>query len=388
MDPSLIRGSHAGGAGRYDGRRPDVANLPLPSFGGGDSVGAASARQGRIQGSPFETGPRGGAVDGGERARLAQRAIERGTPGYYGGGVLGKAPQERQSAHVQSVAAMVVVPWLTFVGVCAATAFAPPGDASRAAVWVVSAACLAFSLLLLQVYVHSRALIYKYLGGLGVLAVALGFFCGTTIYESTVLQYWLNHSRATVSGVAPSQPAVGYANAAAITFTPGTRVDLARSFGYRAADEGGAVYCVAPVLDAAAAELDEVRVWAVGMDCCAPTWGFRCGAALSPDARSGVVLRKLAGSRSASARYRYFQKASVQASALYHLRTAEEPVFVRWAEDAIAEVSRDLGVAVVWVVVLGLLHLMASLLLAGLLHWQSGRARHAWQRAAPGLGAF
>lgn len=321
---------------------------------------------------------------------MLQRAVEQGRPNGPPGPGLGGGPGKPQDKqlHVQSVAVMVVLPHAMFCAVCLVTALAPPSSPARAAAWAVAAGCLAFALLLLQVYWYSKTPIYKFLGMLGVIAVCLGFWCGTTIYDRTTLQYWMNHSRVTFNDVLPSKPAMSYLNAAAITFAPGTRVDLGRPFGYRGAEAQGTVYCVAPIMDDAAAAVNEVRFWAVGEDCCAPTWAFACGAAEQPGARSGMVIRKLTGSRSATTRFEQYKLAAKQAAAMYHMRTPEEPIFLRWTQDAASEVSQGFSLAVLWVVVLSLLYLMLSIFLAGFLHWRTGRVRQDWQRATPGLGGF
>jgi len=292
--------------------------------------------------------------------------------------------------HLQSVGAMMAIPWGMFVVITSATALMPPGALARILAWSVAVVGMGFSALLLQVYFHSKAPIYKYLGILGAAAVLLGGMAGQTIYDRETLQFWMAHSRMSYSAVVPSQPAGGVSDAATLEFVPGTHVDLRRSLGFRNAREGGGTtYCLAPVMDTASAETNQVRFWAVGTDCCEPAWGFRCGAARNPGARSGVVVRNVAGSAHASLMYSMFRKGTQQAAAMYQLGTPDEnPIFVRWSEDAFAEVSQGLGMAVVWVVVLSLLYLTVSIFLAGWLHWRTGQKRQDWQRAQPTYGSF
>mmetsp|Transcript_6356 Transcript_6356/g.15703 ORF Transcript_6356/g.15703 Transcript_6356/m.15703 type:complete len:401 (-) Transcript_6356:53-1255(-) len=385
MDPSLIRGSHAGGMGRYDGgqRRTGTtaaaARGLVPTFG--RSAAQDEALMPALQSSALETTP-GNGRSADERRQLL-RALEKGSRPSQ------SRPQDPQ-VHMQSVGAMVAVPWVMFVIAIFATALMPPTALARIAAWLAVVLGIGFSLLLIQVYVHARAPIYKYLGILGIAATSLGGMAGSTIFDRETLQYWMAQSRISYKAVVPSQPAGGISDAATLEFVPGTRVDLRRSFGFRDPREGGGTtYCLAPVMDIASTETNEVRFWAVGTDCCEPSWGFRCGAARSPSARSGLVVRDVTSSAHASIVHSMFREGVDQASAMYQLSTPEEdPIFVRWCEDATVEVSQKLGIAIVSAFVLCLLYLALSVFLAGWLHWRTGQKRQDWQQAQPTLGSF
>lgn len=278
-----------------------------------------------------------------------------------------------------------------FVVVILFTALMPPGVLSRLVAWSTAVMGMGFSALLIQVYIHSKTPIYKYLGVLGAAAVFLGGMAGWTIFDRETIQFWMAHNRMAYSDVVPSQPAGGVSDASTLEFVPGTRVDLRRSLGFRDPRQGGGTtYCLAPVMDTAGTESNEVRFWAVGIDCCEPSWGFRCGASRIPSARSGVVVRNVAGSAHSTLMYSMFRKGTKQAAAMYQLGTPEEdPILVQWSEDASGEVSQKLGIAVASALVLCLVYLTISVFLAGWLHWRTGQKRQDWQRTQPAVfGTF
>mmetsp|Transcript_77654 Transcript_77654/g.251473 ORF Transcript_77654/g.251473 Transcript_77654/m.251473 type:complete len:468 (-) Transcript_77654:38-1441(-) len=454
MDPSLVRGSHAGGGaqGVYHGgtktqtkgsigttRKSKGPCCAVPTFGLSSAAASPAASAASIgpsarmpvsltsgagaSGDPFalpasggrqagvtQTAPQfGGGQITDERTKLLEQAMQR----------VDRRPPLGMAQHFQSVGAMVLWPWLAFVAVIFALALLPPERAGRIGAWAITFAALGLSLLLVQVFFYSKAPIYKYLGLLGILAVCLAGFSGRMIYDRTTLQYWLDKERTSQSGVLPSQSTAAVMDAAAVTFVEGTKVDLRQDFrsmvpaaltqlcshcsttprhhgyhhyhhhprrvlGYRSAQEDpGVTYCVAPVMDMASAEANEARYWAVGTNCCEPAWGFTCGDALSPVARSGLVIRNIPGSEHASLRHRLFLQAATQAAAMYSLGMGDVPVFVHWSEDAEAELNRDLKLSALYCVILSLFHLMFSIFCGGYLHWQTRRKD--WQQPAKQL---
>mmetsp|Transcript_95679 Transcript_95679/g.274758 ORF Transcript_95679/g.274758 Transcript_95679/m.274758 type:complete len:431 (-) Transcript_95679:55-1347(-) len=417
MDPSLVRGSHAGGGaqGVYHGgtktqtkgsigttRKSKGPCCAVPTFGLSSAAASPAASAASIRpsatmpvnltsgasGDPFALPASGGRQAGvtqaapqfgggqitDERTKLLEQAMQR----------VDRRPPLGMAQHFQSVGAMVLWPWLAFVAVIFALAVLPPERAGRIGAWAITFAALGLSLLLVQVFFYSKAPIYKYLGLLGILAVCLAGFSGRMIYDRTTLQYWLDKERTSQSGVLPSQSTAAVMDAAAVTFVEGTKVDLRRVLGYRSAQEDpGVTYCVAPVMDMASAEANEARYWAVGTNCCEPAWGFTCGDALSPVARSGLVIRNIPGSEHASLRHRLFLQAATQAAAMYSLGMGDVPVFVHWSEDAEAELNRDLKLSALYCVILSLFHLMFSIFCGGYLHWQTRRKD--WQQPAKQL---
>lgn len=277
-----------------------------------------------------------------------------------------------------------------FVLTTFSVALVRPGAVPRFGAGLVPFICLVFSAIFLQVYMSSKgAPIYMYLGLLGALATTCGAAVGYNIYDRISVLYWLSASRASYTDVVPSNLGASYADAASLTFSQDARVDLRRVLGFRNWDGDSSTYCVAPVLDRTlVAESGEVQYWAVGTDCCGPSWGFRCGAVLNPAARSGLVISRGAGSRRAAEKYHRFQLAAHQAGAMYGIRAADEPVFVRWSEDATAAIGARLDMAVLWATLTSLLYFMLSLLVAGCLHWRSGYRKQDWQQAQPSFGSL
>lgn len=348
MDPFLVRGSHAGMAGQ----RPSAAQRATQPIGGHSSTAAKPQ-------------PRGAN----ERSRLVE-AIHKQSGAY--------AAAHQRAQQLQGLALGVAVPWSMFVATELAIALLP----LRVLAWSLAACGFAFACILVQVYLHSKAKLYLHLGLLGALAVVVASICGEVIYDRSSVHYWMGGNRASRTNVNPAEPAELFADAGALTFTPGTRVHLGRVFGTRGPEAQGYIFCVAPVMDLALAERGEVHFWAAGTDCCEPLSAFRCGAALRQGVRSGVVISPGAGAGSnyAAFMYRNFNRAAQQAAAMYRLGTPDQPVFVAWTQDVDAALHRGLDLALLWAAVLALLYLVISIFLAGWLHWRTAYRRQDWQQ--------
>jgi len=191
------------------------------------------------------------------------------------------------------------------------------------------------------------------------------------LYERDVAEYWLQKSRATHTNIAPTVSAASLADAGVVGFTDATRVDLRRVLGFRPPDEGR-TYCVAPILDET--QLDKVEFWAAGINCCEPLWGFYCDDVLKPRARLGVVVPGAASAHAAS-RYRRFLQAAEQAAALYHLQTADQPVFVRWLEDPKELQDAGLRDGIIGVVLFSVVYFIFAFVMAAWLHWSNAHRR-------------
>eukprot|EP00421_Protoceratium_reticulatum_P022666 CAMPEP_0168397532 /NCGR_PEP_ID=MMETSP0228-20121227/21114_1 /TAXON_ID=133427 /ORGANISM="Protoceratium reticulatum, Strain CCCM 535 (=CCMP 1889)" /LENGTH=297 /DNA_ID=CAMNT_0008411011 /DNA_START=92 /DNA_END=982 /DNA_ORIENTATION=+ len=112
-----------------------------------------------------------------------------------------------------------------------------------------------------------------------------------------------------------------------VTFTPGSKLDLTHSIGFKNVDR----YCVAPVVPPSGVP-DSYDFWAIGLNCCSGNANdFHCGEYDSQAARSGLRLMR-ADQRS------YYRLAVQQAEATYGLR-ASHPLFFYWMQDPDAELQ-------------------------------------------------
>merc|ERR1719198_573867 len=168
-----------------------------------------------------------------------------------------------------------------------------------------------------------------------------------------------------------TQPAASFPDAGAIIFSDSARVDLRRPFGMRPQGTSQ-TYCVAPILDET--ELSKVNFWAVGRDCCEPSWGFRCDASRNPSAKAGAVLTE-GSSAFAGELYERYRLAARQAAATYNLYTPDRPVFVRWLVDTASVYNGLLRHSAVWLGISSLLYFMVCLLVALWLHMAQQRGK-------------
>lgn len=120
-------------------------------------------------------------------------------------------------------------------------------------------------------------------------------------------------------------------DAGVIAFANGTRLDLAKSMGFK----NKKMYCVAPITheDKTLASYD---FWAVGEDCCSEHQAdFQCGEFDNPNARSGLRLISVK-------KREFYTLALEQAKATYGIQSSS-PVFLTWMQAPDAEVDQYSG---------------------------------------------
>jgi len=270
--------------------------------------------------------------------------------------------------HQKSIAALALLPWGMFAFVCTAFALAPAKHQWVA--WLFALFFLAFAGLLCGVGARSfrQGPMYYFLGGLGFFAVFAGVLVGLWINARYFQGYWAYRTRDTYSNVQPTEPAAARYDAAVLGFTDETHLDTTQTLGIL---DMGVRYCVAPVLGGAGpGDGDAVEYWAIGVDCCEHNGGFDCDDALVPEARTGIVVL------STSKGHDVFQRAVAQAAAFYKLGAPEEPVLLRWVEDAEDFMRRQLIHGILSLVLAVLLFLVLSIVVGALLHVLTGRRRN------------
>merc|ERR1719373_277982 len=116
-------------------------------------------------------------------------------------------------------------------------------------------------------------------------------------------------------------------DAGRITFSNTTKIDLARSMGFRNMD----MFCVAPIVGGRnPANMITYDFWVVGRNCCS---GFKadytCGQFNKRGARAGLRLMR-------DDQRAFYRLAVQQAEAAYKIR-AEHPLFFHWTTDPVAD---------------------------------------------------
>mmetsp|Transcript_14628 Transcript_14628/g.41812 ORF Transcript_14628/g.41812 Transcript_14628/m.41812 type:complete len:324 (+) Transcript_14628:143-1114(+) len=292
---------------------------------------------------------------------------------------------ERLDALDNLSVALIVPPWMTFALVTCAFTFPPPALAWRAIGYAVAATAVAAACACLGAHAAGPPQAVKpaphdpgggfplsllprpsapprsallYVGLLCLTAAVAGWVAGQHLFLRYMLQYWRQHNLLTYTGVAPSEPAAAFSDAVNIQFSDSARVDQHRVLGVNSQPSGGTTYCVAPIVDDA--RRHKIEFWAVGEDCCEPRQNFRCGGdATAPGAHWGAVVSPSAFSADAASTHRRFLDAARRAAVLHRTWASDEPVLVRWAEEKVAGGGYLCG-ALLWAVLLCLLHLVAS----------------------------
>jgi hypothetical protein len=172
------------------------------------------------------------------------------------------------------------------------------------------------------------------------LALIFGTGFGYFIYTSYIFVYEATMQSQTYTNISPNMPGggAGLSDAGRVTFSSETWVDASRGVGYVGA---GGVYCVAPVLDAAARK--DIEFWAIGTcslplvsspalswmqpSCCCGERGlFHCGdVALSPGTQKTAVVNLFVDPE--------FHDAVKLSMAVNGVTSSEQALFLRFESD-------------------------------------------------------
>lgn len=119
-------------------------------------------------------------------------------------------------------------------------------------------------------------------------------------------------------------------DAGRIVFAEGTRLDIAKSMGFR----NQKLFCVAPITKGTGnGTLATYDFWAVGMDCCSGLKAdFHCRDYNNMNSKGGLRLMK-------DHERAFYRLAVQQAEATYNIK-AVHPLFFEWMQDPIEEANR------------------------------------------------
>mmetsp|Transcript_36935 Transcript_36935/g.81057 ORF Transcript_36935/g.81057 Transcript_36935/m.81057 type:complete len:361 (-) Transcript_36935:100-1182(-) len=168
---------------------------------------------------------------------------------------------------------------------------------------------------------------FRLVGSLTLLAAILGTLLGFLCYSNFIDLYYNTSVGRWYGNVRPSSDPEIIGDASILTFSPGTQIDISKSAGFNHGD----LYCVAPIIDTAAAA-PSTGYWAVGLNCCAARGRFTCGTRMDGENHTGIVL-------SSTASVGHFADAVKQAGAIYDIRIPEGALLVRWVSDAAMEID-------------------------------------------------
>lgn len=271
--------------------------------------------------------------------------------GLAHGGVIGGKPLLlRRRWNCQALLLCLLVPWGIFVCVFAATSFQMPGNAILGSTGMCFLACFAALFLVLilgalasiawgkEAWYGTHPLTwFSFLFATSSMAWVLGIFVGWQNYQTNLAEYYFITNLKVYDSLDPvSAKGQQLMDVGRVTFRPGSQLDLRRSYGFRQSD----MYCVAPVTRGAK-DLSTYDFWAVGVNCCHDhTNDFRCGAYLSPTARSGVRLLD-------DSQRSWFRLAVQQAEAQHGIHS-EHPIFLTWTEDPNVGIDDSLMAGLQW----------------------------------------
>jgi hypothetical protein len=128
------------------------------------------------------------------------------------------------------------------------------------------------------------------LGYLSNIANLVGGVCGAYIYCQYMVHFYGYRDLRISTNVLAVQRPEQFADVGMMLFSHSTRVDTSRSVGYRSFEDGGGLFCVAPIVDDSMSLSDPINFWAVGEDCCQARSHFECDDSDAPGVHSAVVL--------------------------------------------------------------------------------------------------
>jgi len=266
-------------------------------------------------------------------------------------GAGGKPLLLRRRWNCQALIWCVLAPWGIFACVFAAASFQLPGNTILSSTGMCFLTCAATFVLVLLFggwasiswrrrevwYGTQRLSWFSFLFATSLMAWVLGILLGWLNYQTNLAEYYFITNLKVYDSLDPkSAKGQQLMDAGRLTFVPGSKLDLNKSFGFRHSD----MYCVAPVTRGGT-ELSNYDLWAVGVNCCNDHVNdFRCGDYSSITARSGVRLLD-------DSQRPWFRLAVLQAEAAHSIHS-EHPIFLTWMEDPNLGVNDCLVAGLQW----------------------------------------
>lgn len=168
-------------------------------------------------------------------------------------------------------------------------------------------------------------------GLLCIIACVASLILGIYGFQHFLRHYWELGQGASYFNVLPTDSAGSRSDATALVFVNGTRVDVARTYGYLdvTGSNHGNVYCIAPISGGADESEGRIQYFAAGVNCCYQRSAFDCEESSVPGARSGVVLNRAASTDESL-------RAAVQGALhAYSMEAAEDYVLVSWVNEPV-----------------------------------------------------
>jgi len=235
-----------------------------------------------------------------------------------------------------------IAPWLTFLLVIAVMFELWHAWTQLAIIILIGILALNVSFAIFEM-AHGHAWLW-WLGMLCTAAIVAGIAAGMFNYYKYLLFFFSYSDMKKYTNVPASAHAAGFSDAGMILFTTDSAVDSTAAVGFQDPSQGGTVFCVAPISDAAMGKNDLISFFAVGENCCEERAHFECDGAGDGGAKSGLVMldvEKLVSSTVASfiadnaAKAAYDSAIKLQ-SAVFGTGSAKTSIFVRWTKDPVA----------------------------------------------------
>lgn len=164
-----------------------------------------------------------------------------------------------------------------------------------------------------------------------IVAWGLGYFLGSSNFHANMVPFY-NLNRMNVYPAVDPEKYRGtqVMDGGILEFTPGTRLGIEKSMGFK----NGDLFCVAPIV-AGKGKMNTSKVydfWAVGLNCCSGHMpDFQCGEYANVNAMKGLRVMD-------QDKRDMFHLVAQKAAAEYNLRVSN-PVFLHWLSEPAVEVA-------------------------------------------------
>jgi hypothetical protein len=243
------------------------------------------------------------------------------------GGANAQKPQPSMF-HAQSLAVLVMSPWLTFFTIMVLFTFVYSESPTVVWLWVVICSGMSLLLLALPNKRPEGPMFYMQLGVLCLMATCLGTMLGFYNWDRHMVWDAAYNGQRFYSNVLPTEPALSHLDAGKISFSSDSKVNTGKAMAY----DDDSIYCVAPVMDSRNQSGTKAEYFAAGVDCCeasGSSYRFTCDAYDDAKAHSGLVYLKYGDSDKLGK----FRKAAEKFGTTYGVAVSQDAIFVKWVRD-------------------------------------------------------